>query len=142
MVDAEKARRLTQTLLDSVADLRRYRGSVTKEQLATDRDVQHMVLHALYVAIQSAVDLAMHIAADSGLAQSESYRAVFRTLERAGIIDAALASRLEGWAGLRNVVAHMYATIDYARVHQALAELEDLERFAVAARARIQQDRE
>ena len=101
-----------------------------------------MVLHALYVAIQSAVDLAMHITADSGLAQSESYRAVFRTLERAAIIDAALASRLEGWAGLRNVVAHMYATIDYARVHQALAELEDLERFAVAARARIQQDRE
>jgi uncharacterized protein YutE (UPF0331/DUF86 family) len=39
-----------------------------------------------------------------------------------------------GWAGLRNVLAHHYANIDYARIAATLAnELPDLEQFAAVA---------
>lgn len=38
-----------------------------------------------------------------------------------------------GWAGLRNVLAHHYASIDYAKIAATLAnELQDLEQFVGA----------
>ena len=41
-----------------------------------------------------------------------------------------------GWAGLRNVLAHQYATLDYGRIATTLAnELPDLEQFAALASA-------
>lgn len=140
MVDRDKARRLIQVLLDAVADLHRYRRSLTQEELASSRDAQHMVLHALHIAVQATVDLAMHVAADRGLPQSTSYRAVFRQLTDAKVIGEPLAVRLEGWAGFRNVLAHFYSVIDYARVYAALSELRDLEEFAKAIDAITDQE--
>lgn len=51
-------------LLDSLGDLRRYAERYDLDRLETDRDVQRMVLHALYTASQAAIDLALHMAAD------------------------------------------------------------------------------
>lgn len=130
MVDRDKAERLLQVLLDALSDLNRYATTVTLGQLQSHRDTQHMVLHALYVAVQSMVDLALHIAADAGLPQPPSYRGIFQHLAEASLLDAEFAQRLEGWAGFRNVLAHFYSVIDYKRVYQALEELDDLERFA------------
>jgi uncharacterized protein YutE (UPF0331/DUF86 family) len=117
-------------LLDNLADLRRYRTAVTLERLNADRDVQHQVLHALYLAVQSAVDLALHIGADAALPQSGSYQDAFRRLGAAGMIDPALAERLASWAGFRNILAHFYPVLDHARVHAALSEIGELEAFA------------
>ena len=45
-----------------------------------------------------------------------------------------LARQLAGWAGMRNVLGHLYPTLDLARVHAAIAEdLGALERFAAVA---------
>ena len=137
MVGADKARRLLTELLGSVSDLKRYRERVTREELRTNRDAQHMVLHALYVATQSAVDLAMHLGADAGLPQAETYQDAFRRLGEAGWLEPTLAERLAAWAGFRNVLAHLYAVIDYDRVYDALAEVSDLERFAALVSARL-----
>lgn len=123
-------------LLDALADLRRYRQSVTVEKLQTDRDTQHMVLHAMYVAAQAAIDVALHALADAELPAGQSYRDAFAQLRAAGLLDPDLAARLEGWAGLRNVLAHHYASVDFALVHAALAsDLGDLEAFAATASA-------
>jgi uncharacterized protein YutE (UPF0331/DUF86 family) len=137
MVGAEKAARLLTELLGSVSDLKRYRESVTREELCTSRDAQHMVLHALYVATQSALDLAMHLGADSGLPQAETYQGAFHRLGEAGWLEPALVERLAAWAGFRNVLAHLYATIDYDRAYDALSELSDLERFAAVVSSRL-----
>jgi uncharacterized protein YutE (UPF0331/DUF86 family) len=138
MVDADKARRLLSVLLDAVADLRRYREQSTEAQLSSSRDDQHMVLHALYVAVQSTVDLALHVAADRGFPQSSTYRTAFRPLVDSGIIALPLAERLEGWAGFRNVLAHFYSVVDYGRVYTALSETADLEDFAKAVQGLLQ----
>lgn len=130
MVAAEKAKRLLGVLADALADLTRYRREVTREQLASSRDAQHMVLHALYVAVQAAVDLAMHLGADAGLPQAATYQDAFRRLGEAKLIEEGLAQRLAGWAGFRNVLAHSYAIVDFDRVFEALGEVQDLEKFA------------
>ncbi len=137
MVDRDKARRLLSELLGCVADLKRYRERVTRDELRTSRDTQHMVLRALYVATQAALDLAMHLGADAGLPQAATYQDAFRRLGEAGFLDGALAERLTGWAGFRNVLAHFYARIDYDRAYDALAELSDLERFAALVSTKL-----
>jgi uncharacterized protein YutE (UPF0331/DUF86 family) len=137
MVGADKARRLLTELLGSVSDLKRYRVSVTREELRTNRDTQHMVLHALYVATQSALDLAMHLGADAGLPQAETYQDAYRRLGEAGWLEPPLVERLTAWAGFRNVLAHLYATVDYDRVYDALTDVSDLERFAAVVCAKF-----
>lgn len=93
-----------------------------------------MVLHALYVAAQAAIDLALHAAADAEQPSASTYQQAFERLAAAGRLDAALAKRMMGWAGLRNVLAHHYVSIDYARIAATLAhELPDLEQFVVTA---------
>jgi uncharacterized protein YutE (UPF0331/DUF86 family) len=134
MVDRETIRRRLSILQDALADLRRYRAKYDAAALAADRDVQHMVLHALYVAAQAAIDLALHAAADAEQASPTTYQQAFERLAAAGRLDHGLAVRMMGWAGLRNVLAHHYANIDYARIAATLAnELPDLEQFAAQA---------
>jgi uncharacterized protein YutE (UPF0331/DUF86 family) len=137
MVAADKARRLLTELLGAVSDLKRYREHITREELRTSRDVQHMVLHALYVATQSSLDLAMHLGADAGLPQSETYQDAFRRLGEAGWMEPPLVERLAAWASFRNVLAHLYATIDFDRAYDALDEVSDLERFAAVVSAKL-----
>lgn len=137
MVDHDKASRLLNELTGCLSDLRRYRDRVTRTELNTVRDTQHMVLRALYVAAQSAVDLAMHLGADAGLPPAATYQDAFRRLADGGLLERGLAERLAAWAGFRNVLAHSYTSVNYDRAYDALAELGDLERFAGIVAARI-----
>lgn len=134
MVEPETIRRRLALLQDALADLRRYRSKYDAKALGTDRDAQHMVLHALYIAAQAAIDIALHAAADDEQPTSTTYQQAFERLAATGRLDRDLAERMRGWAGLRNLLAHHYATIDYARIAATLQnELGDLEQFAVAA---------
>jgi len=137
MVDRDKARRLLTELTACISDLKRYRDRIARSDLETSRDTQHMVLRALYVASQAAVDLAMHLGADAGLPQPVSYQDAFRRLGDAGVVEMDLADRLTGWAGFRNVLAHFYASVDYSRAYDALSEVGDLEKFAALVSTRI-----
>lgn len=90
-----------------------------------------MVLHALYIAARAAIDIALHAAADSEQVTSTTYQQAFERLATSGRLDPQLAVRMKGWAGLRDVLAHQYATIDYRRIAATLQhELTDLEQFA------------
>jgi uncharacterized protein YutE (UPF0331/DUF86 family) len=134
MVDPKTIQRRLAVLQDALSDLRRYRSRFDAATLAVDRDAQHMVLHALYIAAQATIDLALHAGADTELPTSPTYQHAFAHLSTAGRIDPDLAKRLMGWAGLRNVLAHQYATLDFGKIAHALhAQLGDLEEFASVA---------
>lgn len=125
-----------QTLLHEMLDLiGRYAGTVTRDALDRDRETWLKVKAALELAAQCAIDLALDIVARRALGVPQSYRDAFAMLARAGVIDAALARELEGWAGLRNVLVHVYTALDLDRIHRALRETAPLRAFhAVAAR--------
>lgn len=130
MSDPERFLALVEVLRQAVATLARYRATVARARLLDDPDTQNMVLFALYRAIQAAVDLGQHVIAERGLPIPSSYREVFTVLGNAGVVDASLAARLQGWGGLRNVIAHQYGSLDIERVAAALYdELGDLEGF-------------
>jgi uncharacterized protein YutE (UPF0331/DUF86 family) len=103
--------------LRRVAD--RLPQSAQELQAATDAS-DAVVLH-LWQATQIVIDLAMAACLSLKLGTPASYADAFRLLEKAAVIDPALADSLVRGAGFRNVVAHAYESLDMHRVHQAAA---------------------
>jgi uncharacterized protein YutE (UPF0331/DUF86 family) len=89
-----------------------------RQVFLADRTVREVVILNLFVALQEALSLATHWLADEGSALPQNYADVFRHLGEKGLIPSDLAQRLAAASGLRNLVAHQYAVIDWARIHE------------------------
>jgi uncharacterized protein YutE (UPF0331/DUF86 family) len=113
--------------------IERYARTVKRGELDTDRETWLKVKGALEVAAQCTIDLALEIVTRRALGTPQTYREAFGLLGRAGVIEPALAAELEKWAGLRNVLVHVYTTLDLDRVHEALSRTDALRRFETAA---------
>jgi uncharacterized protein YutE (UPF0331/DUF86 family) len=110
-------------LLERVlARLDEYAATVSRAELASDLDTWLKVTRALELAAQCNLDLAMEIVAKRGLGLPETYRDAFARLAQAGVITLDQAVALQGWVGLRNVLAHMYTELDLDRLYQAMRE--------------------
>ena len=99
-----------------------YGVEVTRTHLETDLDTWLKVSRALELAAQCCLDLAMEIVSKRGLGVPETYRDAFVRLAQAGLITPTQSSALQGWMGLRNVLAHMYTAVDLDRVYAAMIE--------------------
>ena len=107
--------------LASVRDaVTRIRSVLPKDEAAflADRTAREVVLLNLFVALQDILSLATHWLSDDGEVVPQSYRDVFRLFGERGVIPDDLAKRLASAAGLRNLVAHQYAVIDWQRIHE------------------------
>jgi uncharacterized protein YutE (UPF0331/DUF86 family) len=83
----------------------------------------------LFLAIQECIDLAAHWVSDAGWNLPEDAGATFDLLAEHGM-DQGLAMALRGAVGLRNRIAHGYASVDHARVQEEYrAGVEALRRF-------------
>jgi uncharacterized protein YutE (UPF0331/DUF86 family) len=92
-----------------------------------DRTIREVVILNLFVALQESLSLATHWLADAGLDVPQSYGQVFERLGERGVIAIDLAARLAAASGLRNLVAHRYAALDWERIHEiASTRLDDL----------------
>lgn len=109
------------------------------EAFQADRTAREVVVLNLFVAIQTCLDLAAHWLADEGWDVPQRYGEIFLTLADHGVIARPLALRLVGAAGLRNLVAHQYGTMDWQRLHATASSpaLDDLEAFCAALAATV-----
>ena len=115
------------------AERLRRRRPTEAEALRRDVDLQDAVSMSLLVAVQAALDVAMHVAAERGFGLPATYAEGFQVLERHGWLDAVTSSRLQGMAALRNRIAHGYATVDFERIWRELPHgIDAFEAFATA----------
>lgn len=89
------------------------------EALGVDRDAQDLVAFNLMLAVQVCADTATHLIATEGWTLARSLREAFERLHEHHVIGAATAGALSRAVGLRNVVAHGYAGVDVAALHDA-----------------------
>ena len=102
-------------------------GGVPEAEFAETPAIHDLAERYLHLAMEAAIDLANHWIAGRALRTPESNRDVFSVLEEDGEIEAALAERLRGWAGFRNILVHQYVNIDHRIVYRAIQEdLDDL----------------
>jgi uncharacterized protein YutE (UPF0331/DUF86 family) len=103
----------------------------TAAELAANRDALDLVSFNLMLSVQVCADLASHVIADEGWPAARGLAEGFARLGERGVLSARTAAALGRAVGLRNVVAHGYATVDTALVFAAAqAGLADLEGFA------------
>jgi uncharacterized protein YutE (UPF0331/DUF86 family) len=121
MVDREVFDRRLSRLESLLRDLAALAGRELQEFRA-DRALQAQAERWTHLAVECCLDLANHLIADRGWPPPESYRAAFRTLAAQGVIDSDLAEQMAGWAGLRNILVHLYLDIDHQRLHAALRD--------------------
>ncbi|MBI2394760.1 MAG: DUF86 domain-containing protein [Deltaproteobacteria bacterium] len=85
-----------------------------------DRTIQEVVAFNLFLAFQEALDLAAHLIADAGWELPTTAREHFEVLERHAVLSPHVARSMAGCAGLRNLIAHTYGSVDLARLHDEL----------------------
>lgn len=116
-------------LEESLKDWERYQR-YSLEDLKKDRDKRNMILHAMLVSIQSAIDIASHLISQNGLKRPATYRETFDLLGQAGMISEELAGELSDLAGFRNVLVHIYWDLDLDVIYSVLQnDLKTLRRF-------------
>ncbi len=131
LVDAEIVDRRLREIGRRLGALREVRTHGETTFLA-DLALQAQAERHLQLALQCAIDIALHILADDTDRTPEDYGTAFRELAAVGILDRELADRLRLGAGLRNVLVHAYLDVDPTRIWTHLGRLDDLEDFAHA----------
>jgi uncharacterized protein YutE (UPF0331/DUF86 family) len=128
-------------IVDRLTELRRHlehlralRPRVTDPvTLRQDLSLRNDVLHSLQTICQVVIDIASELSARF-LLRFQDYTEAVRNLGALPEFSPALVRDLEKLPGFRNVLIHEYVTIDYARVVQALDQLDVVEQFAEAVR--------
>jgi len=87
-----------------------------------DVDRQDAIGMSLLVAVQDALDIALHIESAEGWGVPASYAESFAMLAEHGVIEPPLASGLANMAALRNRLAHGYGSVDMDRIWAELPE--------------------
>lgn len=101
--------------------------------LLEDHDLQDIICINLERAVQTCVDLATHIIAESDLPAPASMAESFEQLLRLGVISDELAGRMKKAVGFRNVALHAYREINWAMVYAIITtRLSDFTDFARA----------
>ncbi len=129
MVDPEVVRRRLREIDRRLAALRAIAAG-ERDGFLTDLDLQATTERHLQVAIQAAIDVALHVLADDMAETPSDYGSAFTLLARAGIVSDELGDRLRAAAGLRNVLVHAYVEVDPELVWTHLDDLDDLTAFA------------
>ena len=138
MVDRPRLAKQVAIVRDAVARVRAVLPP-SQETFEADRTAREVVVLNLFVAVQACLDLAAHWLADEGWDVPQRYGEIFLALADHGVIPRPLALRLVAAAGFRNLVAHQYGTLEWARLYATASSsaLDDLETFCAALAAKV-----
>ena len=101
------------------------------DEFLASADARDIACYRLLIAIEAALALCYHVSARRLRTAPEDYAGCFASMEKAGVIDAGLSQRLQLMARFRNLLVHVYWTIDYQRVFGVLErDLDDLRDFS------------
>lgn len=118
--------------------LHELRTIASVDRIRTDVREKRFVEHTLQIAIQSALDVASHIASDERLGEPETNRALFQLLVGANVMSGDLASRLAEMAGFRNVLVHGYDEVQVQIVEDVVRNhLGDLDEFIAVVKRHL-----
>lgn len=130
MVDLEVVRR---KIASGRAYLEEAESLAQRSQLTSSDHDRDLAAFYLFLAVQDVIDLAAHWVADAGWRPPSEAGEAFDVLAANKAISGELASAMRGAVGLRNRIAHGYASIDHQRIFAQLQEgCRQLRAFLVA----------
>lgn len=108
-------------------------ASIPEAEFVSQDPLHDLAERYLHLAVECLIDIGNHIIAERSVDSPGTYREVFAILARESVIDPDLARRLQGWAGFRNVLVHLYLDIDHGITYRVIQDdLGDLREFRAA----------
>ena len=99
--------------------------------LSGNFDLQDIIVLNLERAVQTCVDIGLHMVGDLETPVPNSMAETFKSLNRAGIIDDRTAERMTKAVGFRNTAVHAYQEMDWEIVYRIVTEhLDDFRDFS------------
>ena len=136
-LDLDVVRGRCQEIEQSLQRLERVREA-GRQDFLQNADARDIACYRLLLAIEAALALCYHVSARRLRVVPDDYAACFGTLQEAGLIPADLSERLQRMARFRNLLIHVYWTVDYGRVFDVLEHnLNDLRLFSQAVTALV-----
>ncbi|MDP2303347.1 MAG: DUF86 domain-containing protein [Ignavibacteria bacterium] len=114
----------------NLLELEKFKKKYTLNDLNDELQLQWSLRYGLLESIQIIIDIACHIVSKYNLANPKSYSDCLRILAKEKYLSNSLSERLEGMAGLRNLLVHEYFEIDLIRLLRLLDNLDDLRNFS------------
>lgn len=112
--------------------------TLSREDFLSSQDQLDIACYRLLVAIEAALALCFHVSAKQLHQVPEEYAGCFTLLHQAGILSVDLTTRLQHMARFRNLLIHVYWTIDYNQVYDIICtRLDDLRLFSSAIAGRL-----
>jgi len=93
-----------------------------REHLYENQTKQDAIVLNLQRACETAIDLAMYVVRRNGLGLPQESRDAFALLEKAQLLPAELAGRLQRMVGFRNVAVHEYTRLNLDIVHTIITK--------------------
>ena len=124
-LDKAVVRRKLEVIVENLRALEPVRHR-KKEEYVKDIFLRKAVERMLQELIEAAIDINVHIIAESGSPVPEDYYESFISAGTIGILSPVLAEHLAPSAGLRNRLVHEYDTLDHALVLDAVKMAEEL----------------
>ena len=112
--------------LGDVEEYKKY----SQEEIEINPGIRFALERILYLITQASIDLGEILIAYKKLRKPGNQSEIFQILKEKNVITRHLEEKLIAMTGFRNVIAHDYAKIDYAKVYKVLHEgLKDIEEF-------------
>lgn len=109
------------------------------ETLASDPDLQDIIVLNLTRALQLCVDIGTHLISGMDTPPPSTMGQTFDLLAEIGVINTELAIRMKKAVGFRNIAVHNYEAINWQIVHAiATRHLNDFKDFAQAVARKIE----
>ena len=129
MIDPEKRNRKISLLTENLNYLKTV-ASLNQNDFIHDFEKKYATRHVIQECIQICIDLAFHLCLINNIGEPINYRDAFTRLGHNKLISKELSVNLERWAGLRNLLTHIYEKVDDARIFSFLqTNLQDFWQF-------------
>lgn len=130
-------------LLRKLAYLRQLLADLAPYEHASWQEIQaehYKIERILELLVMVASDILFHLLAEQNIAAS-TYRSAFQEAAQQSWLPDDLAERLQQAAGMRNVIVHMYETVDYRILRGAIQpSLADFGQFLAIFEAQLEEE--
>jgi uncharacterized protein YutE (UPF0331/DUF86 family) len=108
-----------QNMEDALSNLGRYRD-LTLEKFSKDLSYIWIASKGLEILIQNLLDIGAHILAAEIKNDWDDYSDIIAKLGQQQIIPEAFSKKIQGMAGLRNILVHEYLRVDAKKLYDYL----------------------
>ena len=119
MLDRQVIEAHLQNMEEALANLGRYRN-LSLEEVKKDLSLVWIVEKGLQILIQNLLDIGAHVLASEIKNDWNDYGEVILKLGHHGILPMDFSERIQGMAGLRNILIHEYLRVDVPRLYDYL----------------------